>query len=125
VSSMPDHIRTVTDLYQVITGCSSADAERASAAICQTPGAAKALAVACGVSTAGVGAGGLLVVTGQSATVSGIGASTGIPVWAIGAALGTVSGMGAKRFCTALQEQTGRSVAQAMQMHLGGVRGAE
>ncbi len=115
---MPERVNDISDIVQVITGCSSTDADRVGARICQTPEAAHLLAIACGTSVVAVGAGGMLTVAGKVATASGGGTMAGVPMWAIGAALAGAGGLGAKRFCAALVDQTGMPVAAAMQAFL-------
>ena len=106
-------IRDVSDLVEVVMGCSSSEADRVGAAICRSPEAAQKLAMACGVSVGAFGAGGMLTVVGQGGALVG-----GVPIWAIGVALSSAGGLGAKRFCSALANQTGLSVEAAMRMYL-------
>lgn len=109
-------VREVSQLVQVLTNCSSADAERASAEICRTPGAVELLASACGLSFGVLGTGGTITVAGGGATIALGG--VGVPVWALGISLGALGGLGVKRFCLAVVNQTGLSIDQALKIYL-------
>ena len=94
-------IRSVSDLVQVLTVCSSEDADMAADRICQDPEVFGLLATACGLGTAAVGYGGKLVIAGNvtapMVTFSGV----------VLAAAGVAT---AKRFCGALVRQTGHQI---------------
>lgn len=83
-------VQTVADIVQVLTKCSKKQADDAEAEICKSPRAINTLSMACGISTAAVGYGGLL-------TISGI--ATGGSLSLGGVVLGGAGLMGAKRFC--------------------------
>jgi hypothetical protein len=117
MSETLERIHDVSDLVQVLTGCSSADADRAGADLCKSPEALALLAQACGISTGAVGFGGLVTIVGAAGAASGPVAVAGVPVWAIGLGLTSVSVLSAKRFCSALVRQSGMSVDDAMNLY--------
>ncbi|RYD19450.1 MAG: hypothetical protein EOP88_18900 [Verrucomicrobiaceae bacterium] len=88
----------IAKIFRILTDCSSADADRASQAVCQTPEAVALLVLACGASTKAA-------VDGASV---GLQMAT-IQAWPAAIAAGALSGagmLGARRFCTAVLEQT-------------------
>ena len=85
-------IRTVADIIQTATKCSKPQADEAEREICSSETNIRALAIACGISTSAVGAGGVLL-WGSGAS----GGATAIP----GLALIVGGSLSAKRYCSA------------------------
>lgn len=98
---------TVAALMMILTDCSSADAEKASQAVCQTPEAVSILATACGVSTAAVGGGGRVALAGLG--------TGNLLVAAGGAGVGMAGVLGAKRFCVSAVNQVRNGFNHAAQ----------
>ena len=83
-------IRTVADIVQTVTKCSKPQADAAEQEICSRPENVAKLAAACGIATAAIGYGGVIVWTAPAT-----GGTTGLA----GAALIGVGGLAAKKFC--------------------------
>jgi hypothetical protein len=85
----------VMRLIQHFTGCSQAEAHPAAVAVCRDPEALDLLlkaAAKCGAATAGVGAGGAILVAGLSPVSA--------PMIGIGAGVAGLSAKKAKQFCS-------------------------
>lgn len=83
-------IRTVADIVQTVTKCSKPQADAAEAEICASPEAKQKLAIACGLATAAVGYGGVLIVTSPAS-----GGSSAVP----GLILAGAGLIAARKFC--------------------------
>ncbi len=90
-------IRTVADIVQVLTKCSKEQADNAELEICKSPKAKATLAIACGISTAAIGAGGYLTIA--SLGTAGVSALPGLALIGVG-------GKSAARFCSSFVEKS-------------------
>lgn len=83
-------VKTVADIVQILTQCSKKQADDAEAEICKTPRGIATLSMACGISSAAVGVGGMLTVAGFATAGS---LSLG------GVVLGGAGLIGARKYC--------------------------
>ncbi len=97
-------VRTVADIVQVVTQCSTAEANAAELQICKSPGAISTLAMACGISKSAIGLGGTLTVAGASGGSLILGG-----VVLTGAGL-----LGAKRFFKSIVDQVTENLNGAL-----------
>lgn len=61
-------VRTVADIFQVLTKCTKAQADAAEQKVCSDPKSLKILLAACGIGKYSVGVGGVLTVAGLASS---------------------------------------------------------